>query len=143
MGKGIVVVVAAALVLGGCQTDGAGTVAEGPQTLPPDYRQQIIAKVKESFFDPYSIRDASISAPIPGANIYGATNTVCVRANAKNRMGGYIGLRSTMYVFNGPKLTVSSSDGADWMCAKAAWEPFPEIEEGYKPPAAQPAKRRG
>jgi hypothetical protein len=61
-----VVVAALAGLSAGCMSM-EGTVAEyDPASvgLPPTgYREQIAAYVREAFFDPYSIRDAEISAP--------------------------------------------------------------------------------
>jgi hypothetical protein len=53
-------------------------------------KQQLIAVSKDYFVDPYSVRDAEISAVVtydPKKNI----QAVCIRANAKNRMGAYAG----------------------------------------------------
>lgn len=150
MGKGIGVVVAAALALTGCQTDGGQGTAQG-EPPPANYRQIAIEGVKSSFFDPYSIRDAEIAPPKraagPSLNEDGFTTpwVVCVRANAKNRMGGYIGKRASAFAINGGKVVNVWTDpkATGFLCDGLAYEPFPEIEEGYKPPAAQPAKRRG
>jgi len=132
---------ACGLALAACnQTTGSGPQAAAP--LPSDYREQIIAKVRDTFFDPYSIRDASISQPIAGAAFAGPVSTVCIRANAKNRMGGYIGLKQTSFTFRDGKLTVADSEYAAMTCGQAVYEPFPEIEEGYKPAAAAPKIRR-
>lgn len=150
MGRGGVLVVAAvALGLAGCQTDGGPGTTQAAQEPPPtNYRAQVTDRVKKSFFDPYSIRDASISQPfIQNAAFDGITPIphqgwmVCVRANAKNRMGGYIGQKATGYMFKGGQIL--DLDFNSPFCEPARYEPFPEIEEGYKPAAAQPAKKRG
>jgi hypothetical protein len=96
--------------------------------LPANYRAVVAARVRETFFDPYSIRDASISAPIAGQSFLGPVMTICVRANAKNRMGAYIGAKPTSFVFRGGQLTATDSEYAGMTCASAVYEPFPEIE---------------
>lgn len=132
----------AAVFLSGCQT--AQTPATGPAAsadvaaLPADYRQQILARAKAEFFDPYSIRDAGISQPIGGTSLMGSTSTICVRANAKNRMGAYTGLRTTAYIFRRGQITLSDQQYASIACGSAAYEPFPELEAGATTPQARP-----
>ena len=99
--------------------------------LPADYRQQIVSQVKATFFDPYSIRDAAISEPFPSRSVI----AVCIRANAKNRMGGYIGIKPTAYYFNSGGYAFSETDLAPVVCDKAKYQPFPEIDSA-------PSKRR-
>jgi hypothetical protein len=135
---------ACALALVGCnQTTGSGQQASGGDPMPPNYREQVAAEVRKTFFDPYTVRDAQISAPIPGVSFLGAMNSVCVRANAKNRMGGYTGAKDTVFVFRGGVITTADQQYAGMICSTAAYEPFPEIEESYRPPSTAPAKRRG
>lgn len=125
--------------LAGACTNTAVSGPEAAQPLPADYRARVAAKVRETFFDPYSIRDASISDPIAGQAILGPVQTVCVRANAKNRMGGYTGLKETAFTFLNGNLSVDSEYAA-LTCAKAAYGPFPEIEQ--QPANPQPPGRR-
>lgn len=146
MGRVFVVVVA--LALGGCQTAGQGTTQSEPP--PANYRQIAIAGVKSSFFDPYSVRDAEIAPPKraagPSLNEDGFTTpwVICIKANAKNRMGGYTGRKVTALAVSGGKV-VNSWDEAKaslMVCDGVTYEPFPEIEEGYRPTAAPAPKRR-
>lgn len=52
----------------------------------------IAAHFRESLFDPYSVRDASITTVLARGD---GRETLCVYFNSKNRMGGYSG--STAY----------------------------------------------
>lgn len=137
------------LPLAACQTTDAGSPAVTPAAvadLPADYRQQIIVRAKTEFFDPYSIRDASIAtAPISGGSIITGSNAIiCIKANAKNRMGGYTGMQTTSYIFKGGLITMVDQQYAALTCNPAVYEPFPELEGGYQPPKTQPpAKRKG
>src|SRR5687767_1408100 len=88
-----------ALAVVGCATAPTENTAPSPSAaaaFPENYRTVIIEQVRKTFVDPYSIRDASISAPIPPSSGFWASaadmTIVCVRANAKNRMGAYGGL---------------------------------------------------
>jgi hypothetical protein len=124
------------------QTSGSVQQVAASEPPPASYREQVIARVKKSFFDPYSVRDASISQPIPGVSFYGAMNTVCVRANAKNRFGAYTGLKETAVIFRGGKIDTTNQEYGAMACTGAVYEPFPEIEEGYRAPApARPSRK--
>lgn len=130
-----------ALPLAACQTTDAGTPAAPAAALPADYRQQILERARAEFFDPYSIRDAGISQPITGQALSGQVVSVCVRANAKNRMGAYTGQKVTAFTFQNGQISTTDHQYAALTCASAQFEPFPEIEAGYQPPP--PAKRKG
>lgn len=119
------------IALSGCTSE--QTPIATPKTAPPsNYKSLIINNIKESFFDPYSIRDASISAPFAVNRIgHGEVWFVCVRANAKNRMGAYTGLKPTAYWFQSGKMQLASSAAPEYdefNCAHAKYSPFPEIE---------------
>jgi hypothetical protein len=129
---------AAVFVLAACVTQGEKLDSQAVSSVPhvpENYRQVVIGEVKKSFYDPYSVRDASISKPIDASRVTGPIQTVCVKANAKNRMGGYVGLRETAFDFRENVVIAARQTGAKASCAAAVYEPFPEIEEGYKPSA--------
>jgi hypothetical protein len=119
----------ASVLLAGCQTSGEGQspTASAP-ALPANYRQIVIDGVKKIFIYPSSIRDASISAPIPGNAIMGSVTTVCVRANAKNKMGVYTGATTTAFIFRGGQLSSTETQHIAVLCAGVPYEPFPEID---------------
>jgi len=132
-------VLLAALGLAGCSTAGAPPTT-GTTAPPVAYRTAVAASIKATFVDPYSIRDATISAPLyAGAVFDGVTPIprkgwiVCTRANAKNRMGGYIGQSLTVFLFKGETVDISIG-GPDFagqvedLCRAATFAPFPEIE---------------
>ena len=61
-----------------------------------------------------------------------------MRANAENRMGGYVGLTEDIYLFQGEQLvgTHTKPTGAGYensttnkLCAGAQYGSFPEIEQ--------------
>lgn len=138
--------VISSLFLVGCQTAASDTTpaqsasSSGP---PQNYRQFAIDHVKKTFFDPYSIRDAEISAPKlaagPSLNSNGFNTpwVVCIRANAKNRMGAYTGRKVTAIALSDSGV-VNSWDETQYsqtVCGDASYERFPEIEAGYQAPA--------
>lgn len=90
-------------------------------------RAQIIEYVRNTYKDPYSIKDAEISNYVVGDNGQG----VCVWANAKNSYGAYTGRKLTSFWFGDGKLT-GSLEG-DFGCHRMQalgipFRPFPELE---------------
>lgn len=138
-----------ALLLVGCQTaaqDSATTQASSTSGPPANYRQLAAEHVKKAFFDPYSIRDAEISAPKKGSGPslnsdgFNTPWVVCLRANAKNRMGAYAGRKVTALAMSDAAVVNSwdESQFSQTVCGDAAYERFPEIEAGYQPTSAKP-----
>jgi|SRR5690606_31023610 len=140
-------VLLAGLAVAGCS---ASATATPPNTAPPPpvgYREAVVAEVKNTFFDPYSVRDAEISQPLYATALFDGSNIVpkqswivCIKANAKNRMGGYTGRELVVMSIAGNKVT-SALSGRDMQmqlaahCKEAVWEPFPEIEMTAATPA--------
>jgi hypothetical protein len=139
-----------ALMLCGCATAPPEGTSAGASP-PENYRAVAAEHVKSAFVDPYSIRDAEIAPPKlaagPSLNNDGGFYTpwlVCVRANAKNRMGAYAGRQVTALAMSGNKV-VNSYDEAHFsrqVCGDAVYEPFPEIETGAPRPAPPPQQRK-
>lgn len=94
---------------------------------PSTYREDVRAFVMEHFKDPYSLRDVQISAPQPvSIGGYGKGYRACLRLNAKNSMGGYIGLTAyELMLANG---LVRDTSMGEWGCEGVRYEPWPEME---------------
>jgi len=93
---------------------------------PTAYRSIVNSYVRTSFLDPYSVRDASISTPVIG-HMYSQQGWIaCLRANAKNRMGGYAGQQSTALLIY--QRSVVDSDAGAAVCDVQQYAPFPEVE---------------
>lgn len=134
------VVVLLAIALLGCVT----SQPQVNEPAPANYREIIARHVRESFLDPYSIRDASIAPPKPGqlsrsdAIAVEQGWIVCFKANAKNRVGGYTGLKTTAYLIRGG-IVITSHSGDDHYevrtsCAGVAYESFREVEVAVEQP---------
>lgn len=123
-----------AFVLGSCAAHTVGSAewyqAAGP--YPTNYRELVRTEIRRSFKDPYSVRDATISAPQAGSNfLIGSGWFVCLRANAKNSFGAYIGQKYAIFVIANGVITSAgegASNGAtfaDVNCPQASgWERF-------------------
>jgi hypothetical protein len=122
-------------VLFGCASAGTGQDA----SVPPDYLQTLIRNKSTLFKDPESVRDVMMSDPKPNMWGWGA----CLKANAKNVFGGYTGqtvYKVQLYRNGNPPIIQSPTiyDG----CGSELYEPFPELEGNYVPPA-KPAAPAG
>lgn len=126
------ILIAAIAPLIGCSSVNTAIVGTATEPPPENYRTIVVEAVKTTFFDPYSIKDAQIAAPQwLGSGNLGEGNAwaVCVRANAKNRMGAYIGMQDTAFFIRGGKLLSTFTNlGTDsYYCRDAVFSPFPEI----------------
>jgi hypothetical protein len=72
------------------------------------------------------MRDVSISYVMTG-NLPGKS-VVCVRANAKNRMGAYTGLSSTGLTLTNDVVTAAFVDEPGCNDGRLRYVPFPEME---------------
>lgn len=102
--------------------------------LPPNYRSEILAYLRTYLNDPTGVREAFISEPelrtIPATQTTLATERymVCVRYNAKDSTGKYQGRRDHLVAFLSGRLDTLVPARAE-QCAKANWQPFPELEK--------------
>lgn len=87
----------------------------------------VIKYVKDTFFDPYSIRDVTISNVITSPT-QPEWRAVCVRMNAKNRMGGYTGQTYTSIRMKDGVAVSSLTDALGCMDGRLKFYPFPELE---------------
>ena len=127
------------LILAGCQTDSQQLVSEPP---PANYRQIAADHLRRTLFDPYSVRDAEIARPKPGQVYVDGMHheegwAVCWRANAKNRLGAYTGVKESIVVIRGDRVVASTSPDPGHYdlrtnCADARYEPFKEIEQARR-----------
>jgi hypothetical protein len=132
---GVTTIVCYAL-LGGCTTPRGDLASIGPR--PENYHAAVRTFVRSNFADPYTIRDAQISRPLPVSMFFDGITPiphsgwmVCLRANAKNRMGAYVGQHLTGILFQNGVVATSLSDPSGsplhqiaQHCADAAYEPF-------------------
>ncbi len=107
-------------------------VTPNPEAIgpyPSDYKETIKAHILRTYFDPYSVRSASVSMPREGHLFFQQGWIVCLEANAKNRMGGYIGIKRTAYLIN-RRSVVQTMDNAP-LCdnSNTYLYPWPELEQ--------------
>lgn len=120
-----------------------GCAAPSPQSttepFPAEYRQMTREYLRRTLLDPYSIRDAEIATPEVRHSFYlidpSPGWTICVRYNAKNRMGAYAGLTENALLVRGGRISISLNEittptrEAPGICGEAKYGPFPEMDE--------------
>jgi hypothetical protein len=122
-----VFLVAAAVALSGCVTQEQMDNVLATQRAPSiAVRHAIVKAARDYSIDPYSVRDAEISAVMDAPG--GKLQFVCVKANAKNRLGAYTG-RSTISVRLVGATPVSTNEhAAACMAPLLKWYAIPELE---------------
>lgn len=113
-----------AVTLSACM---ATTDSQPTDPFPANYRQIVADHLKSNLFDPYSVRNAQISEPRAHNAIAGPRWNVCFRGNAKNRLGGYTGMRDTLFVIQSGRIIATDDEYGSTTCAGATFGPFPEL----------------
>jgi hypothetical protein len=122
----------AAAALCGCGTDHAREAREERAAIFPDnYRAEIIAFMKTYLNDPTNVRDAYMAEPKMKEIGSHKQYVVCVRFNAKNTDGRYMGSKDAMALFDGGRfehMVDQFPKGVVNQCADADYKRFPELE---------------
>ncbi len=140
---GVPLAIALAVALAGC---GSGRSREERDEriniYPASYRTDLLAALHTYVSDPTHIRDAYVSdpaiRPIGTQNRYAA----CVRFNARNSDGRYVGSRDVLAVFVagrfdqfidestpfGPANEANATTFVKELCGAAEYKRFPELE---------------
>jgi hypothetical protein len=124
--------VAAAAALAGCGTDSAREMREERASVfPGNYRAELVAFMRTYLNDPTNVRDAYIAEPT--MKPFGSRNqyVVCVRYNAKNTDGRYMGSKDGMALFDGGRfdhMIDQFNARVINQCADADYKPFPELQ---------------
>lgn len=122
------------LALASCVSTPQPSPETGP--FPTRYREMAKEYLRRTLFDPYSVRDAEIAEPAVKASIYlldpAPAWTICVRLNAKNRLGAYTGISEDALLVRGDRVIISLNEltrpsPTIGMCRDVKWAPFPEL----------------
>lgn len=140
-----IVCLLAALALAGCSNK-TETLTPAPGTAPlafEDMKQLVLTNRSRIWKDPGSIRDPQIGQPFScvGGLIHLAAMPdvcVCVEANAKNAFGGYVGIKQNEILISGRQIVDILPPRSAFSDRCGPMTPFPELIEGYTPPAARP-----
>lgn len=117
-----------------CSREQPSVLTSDPNALPVNAKAEILAYMRTYLNDPTGVREAYISEPelqtIPAVPPTPPTQryVMCVRFNAKDSTGKYQGSRDHMVAFLSGRLDTIVPARRE-QCAKANWQPFPELEK--------------
>jgi hypothetical protein len=121
----------AALGLAACAS---APTPENAGPPPANYREITKDYLRSYLVDPYSARDVQVAPPRIGqvyreGTFQHATGwAVCYRANAKNRMGGYTGMKDAVLLIHENRVLASNEAANHYdirtNCADAKYEPL-------------------
>lgn len=128
----------AAILLNGCARDNLEPTAadlkarwDAQNVMPANYKADLLAYMRTYLNDPTHVRGASVTAPFLKFVGPGDRYIVCVRYNARNTDGKYMGSKDGAAIYVSGKLDrfVDSQRELREMCKDAAFGPFPELEK--------------
>jgi hypothetical protein len=130
------VVLATAMVLGGCATEVGPSASElkarwdAENIYPQGYRRDLLALLRTYLNDPAQIRGAAVSQPQLKFIGPGDRYVACVRYNARDTQGKYQGAKEGAAIYVAGKLDrfLDTPKNVRELCKEAALTPFPELE---------------
>jgi|GEM_PF-1299242 hypothetical protein len=120
----------------GCATaEDVANVYQRQRPPTAEERARVLADIRVVLFDPYSVRDAAISNMLFPKEVMAASpnaKAICLRLNARNRFGAYVGLEHQMLKYSaaGALLAIDDTEIAKAQCAdtRLGYSPFTELE---------------
>jgi len=125
-----------AVALGGCATETGPSASElkarwdAENVYPQGYRQDLLAFLRTYLNDPSQVRSASVSQPQLKYIGPGDRYIACVRYNARNSDGKYVGSKDGAAIYVAGKLDrfLDTPKDVRELCKEVAFAPFPELE---------------
>jgi len=122
--------------LAGCTTNLEPSASElkarwdAENVYPQQYKQDVLAFLRTYLNDPSHVRGAGISQPQLKYIGPGDRYVACVRYDARNTDGKYLGLKDGAAIYVGGKLDrfFDTPTSVRELCKEAAYAPFPELE---------------
>ena len=132
----LLMAVSAAVALGGCATETGPSASElkarwdAENVYPQSYRQDLLAFLRTYLNDPSHVRSASVSQPQLKYIGPGDRYVACVRYNARNSDGKYVGSKDGAAIYVAGKLDrfLDTAKDVRELCKEVAFVPFPELE---------------
>jgi len=115
-----------AVTLGACAGSGEPKIEEN--IYPTNYKSGILDRLRLHVADPVGIRDAYITEPALKPNAGHTRYIVCIRFNAKDDDGRYVGNKEFAAFFFAGRMT-QIIDATGELCGDAAYQPFPELQK--------------
>lgn len=111
-----------------CSSFGPYGSTEGPEAnvYPDNYRAELLAFLHTYLNDPTNVREAQIAAPMLRQVNSTDRYVVCVKYNAKNNDGRYMGVRETVAIYVRARFN-QLVDATGDICKGATYQAFPEL----------------
>jgi hypothetical protein len=112
-----------------CSTFGHHGSGEGPgaNVYPNNYRAELLSFLQTYLNDPTNVREAEIAEPalrqVNSIDRY----VVCLKYNAKNTDGRYVGVKETIAIYLHGRFNQLVDATTGDTCKGATYEPFPEL----------------
>jgi hypothetical protein len=122
------------LLLAACAGDGQNSITYtddrgvANQPFPANYRGEMLSFMKTYLNNPVGVKDAMMAEPVQRTVGGRLRYVVCVRYNAKDSGGGYLGVRERAVLFVDARLDRIVEDASE-ICAGAAYAPYPDLEK--------------
>lgn len=122
------------LLLAACAGDGQNSITYtddrgvANQPYPTNFRPELLAFMKTYLNNPVGVKEAVMAEPVQRTVGGRLRYVVCLRYNAKDTAGGYLGLRERAILYVDARLDRVVEDASE-VCAGAAYAPFPELEK--------------
>jgi hypothetical protein len=121
-------------LLAACAGDGPSSITYtddrgvANQPYPANYRSELLAFMKTYLNNPVGVKEAVMAEPMQ-RTVGGRLRYVsCLRYNAKDTAGGYLGMRERAIVYVDARLDRIVDDPSE-ICAGAAYAPFSDMEK--------------
>jgi hypothetical protein len=132
----LLMAVSVAVALGGCATETGPSATElkarwdAANVFPLGYRQDLLAFLRTYLNDPSHVRSASVSQPQLKYIGPGDRYVACVRYNARNSDGKYVGSKDGAAIYVAGKLDrfLDTPKDVRELCKEVSFVPFPELE---------------
>lgn len=120
--------VASVFCLTACSTLGPHGSMEGPNAnvYPDNYKAELLAFLQTYLNDPTNVRETQIAEPMLRQVNSTDRYVVCLRYNAKNSDGRYMGVKETFAVYLRGRFN-QLVDATGDICKGATYQPFPEL----------------
>ena len=127
-----------ALALAGCASQDLGPSEtelkarwEAQNVYPQNYKNDLLAFLRTYLNDPTHVRGASVSNPARKTVTGGERYVVCLRYNARNSDGKYLGTKEGAAVYVSARLDrfIDVPKDVRELCKDAVYAPFPELEK--------------
>jgi hypothetical protein len=128
--------IAVSLMLAGCSTELGPSPAElrsqweAQNVYPQNYKADLLAFLRTYLNNPEGVRGASLSPPALKSVGPGQRYVACLRYNARNAEGKYMGQKEGAAVYVSARLDrfVDQPREVKALCGEAVYSAFPELE---------------